>query len=187
MANRPLELAPDHDGRTMPTPGQANRLAKAIAAEFRRRMAEEYVPRIAQCIDLLTEAEVWHRPSPHCNAIGNLLLHLEGNVRQWIQCGLGRQHDARDRAAEFDATTDRVGDSPTELVWRLRATVTEAVDIVDGLTPEQLLATTPYQNHFEETGVGAVLHVMEHFSGHAAQIYAHTKQLKAIDLRHYDL
>lgn len=169
------------------TSSQAWRLAAAIAAEFRRRMADEYVPRIDRCVGLLSAAEVWDRPNPHCNAVGNLLLHLEGNVRQWIQCGIGGQQDARDRTSEFEATADLADASPSELVVRLRTTVTEAVAIVEGLTPDQLLATTLFQSRYEETGVGAVMHVMEHFSGHAAQIYAHTKQIKAIDLHHYDL
>ncbi len=160
-------------------------LARGIAREFRCYMLDEYVPRIDGCVRRLTEAEVWHRPSPHCNAIGNLLLHLEGNVRQWILCGLGGEPDRRERASEFAAAQSDL--SAVELVRRLRATVAAACDVVDRLTPQDLLARKVYQQLFDQSGLAAVLHVLEHFSGHAAQIYAYTKQLRGVDLQHYDL
>ena len=171
----------------MPPADQAAALARCIGQEFRRRMLEEYVPRIARCVDMLTEYEVWERPGRHCNGVGHLLLHLEGNVRQWIQCGVDGQFDCRDRDAEFGATPETVRASASELVDRLRATVTEAVEIVDRLDPAELLARKTYQARYEETGLAAVLHVMEHFSGHAGQIYAYTKQVRDTDLKHYDL
>ena len=171
----------------MATPDRAEQLTRAIAAEFRRRLLDEYVPRIAGCVEMLGDDEVWERPGPRSNSVGNLLLHLEGNVRQWVLCGLGGQVDARDRDAEFAATGSTERQRPAELVERLRATVAEAVAVVEGLGPDDMLARRVYQGRYEETGVGAVLHVMEHFSGHAGQIYAHTKRVKNVDLRHYDL
>lgn len=167
--------------------GRAEKLSRAIAAEFRRRMLDEYVPRIARCVSLLHPDEVWLRPGPHNNAVGNLLLHLEGNVRQWILCGLGGAEDGRDRDAEFAATAETERRDPADLVARLRATVAEAVAVVEALGPDDLLAVRSYQARYRESGVAAVLHVMEHFSGHAGQIYAFTKQQKRIDLAHYDL
>ena len=160
-------------------------LARGVSRAFRSHMLEEYVPRIEGCVRALTEPEVWHRPNRHCNAIGNLLLHLEGNVRQWILCGLGGRPDARDRAAEFAAADSSL--SGVELARRLRDTVAAACDVVDKLTPADLLERRVYQKLFDQTGLAAVLHVLEHFSGHAAQIYAYTKQLKDTDLRHWDL
>lgn len=166
---------------------RADRIAREIAREFRRRMLDEYVPRIAECVAMLTAAEVWARPSLRSNSVGNLLRHLEGNVRQWVISGLGGEPDARDRDAEFAATGETESASADELVRRLRATVTAAVVIVEGLGPDELLARGRYQDAYEETGLGAVLHVMEHFSGHAGQIYALTKQAKDVDLRFYNL
>lgn len=166
---------------------RATGLARAIAREFRLRMLGEYIPRIRRCVRLLSEAELWRKPSAHNNAVANLLLHLEGNTRQWILCGLGGEPDRRDRGAEFAATPARVPTSGAELMRRLEETVQRAAAVVDRLTPEELLAPRRFQGRFETDGAGGVLHVLEHFSGHAGQIYAWTKQLRGIDLRHYDL
>jgi uncharacterized damage-inducible protein DinB len=163
----------------------ASLLASGIAREFRLHVLEQYVPRIAQCVGMLTPAQVWHRPNASCNSVGNLLLHLDGNVRQWIMVGIGGAEDRRERAAEFAANDSK--QTPTQLVERLRATVQEAVEIVDGLTPTDLLEVRTFQGRFDESTLGAVLHVMEHFSGHAGQIYAYTKQVTGKDLKFYDL
>lgn len=166
---------------------RAEQLSRAIATEFRRRMLDEYVPRIARCVSLLSPEQVWHRPGPHNNAVGNLLLHLEGNVRQWILSGVGNAEDHRDRAAEFAARAETERRDPAELMQRLSATVADSVAVVDDLGPDALLEVKQYQGRYAETGVAAVLHVMEHFSGHAGQIYAYTKQTLGVDLAHYDL
>lgn len=149
-------------------------------------MLDEYVPRIERCVRMLGHAELWHRENARSNSIGNLLLHLEGNVRQWVLAGLGGIGDGRDRAAEFAASGAATAASAT-LLRRLRETVAESCDIVDRLSAGDMLATRTFQRKFAETGVGAVLHVLEHFSGHAGQIYAATKQMRAVDLAHYDL
>lgn len=165
----------------------ADQLARETARVFRRYMLDEYVPRIAHCVGMLSEEEIWARPNAHSNSVGNLLRHLEGNVRQWILAGVDGRPDERDRDAEFAATGETETASPAELVERLRATVTEAVDVVEGLGPDGLLARGLYQSRYEDSALGAVLHVMEHFSGHAGQIYAFTKQAKDVDLAFYDL
>ena len=165
-------------------PDAAGRLARSVAAEFRRRLEGEYAPRIGQCLRRLSAAQVWQRPAANCNSVGNLVLHLCGNVTQWIQVGFGGQPDARDRDGEFAADGGVTAD---ELDARLRAVVAAACGVVDGLSADQLLATRTFQGQFEETGLGAVLHVLEHFSGHAGQIYAWTKQATGRDLNFYDL
>ena len=147
-------------------------LASSIAHEFRRRMQGEYVPRIARCVSILGDEDVWAKPGPHCNSVGNLLLPLEGNVRQWILCGVGGQDDRRNRDSEFAAEN---GD-PAELVERLQATVDEAVEVVEGLSAADMLEQRTFQQRYDETVLGAVLHVMEHFSGHAGQIYLITSR-----------
>jgi hypothetical protein len=162
-------------------------LAREVARQFRTRVLDECTVRIEHCVGLLTQAQVWQRPHAHCNAIGNLLLHLEGNVRQWIVAGLEQQHDRRDRAAEFSADA---GDArpKAELVAQLRRTATDAATIVDGLTAARLLEVVTFQGgKFHDTAIAGVLHVMEHFSGHAYQIYDRTKQLLGRDLKFYDL
>ncbi len=166
----------------------ARALAALLAAEFERRVVQEAVPRIRHCVSLLTEAQVWQRPNAHSNSVANLILHLTGNVRQWIISGLGKAADARNRPAEFAAEPGVGQPSPPDMLDALEATVREASAIVARLTPEQLLATYPFQGgRFPDTGVGCVVHVAEHFSGHAYQIYHWTKQLTDSDLRFYDL
>ncbi len=151
-------------------------------------MLDEYVPRIRRCVSLLNAQQLWQKPSPHNNSVANLLLHLNGNVRQWIQVGIADEADLRDRNAEFRNTKEAIQATGEELVQRLQDTVQEAVSIVEELGPNNLLEVHTFQGgRYEESLLGAVLHVMEHFSGHAGQIYALTKQMLGIDLKFYDL
>lgn len=167
----------------------APQLVAGIAAEFRRRLLDEYVPRIERCVAMLGEARCWQRPGGSGNAVGNLLLHLEGNVRQWILVTFTGVGDARDRQAEFRAGTGDAAPpaSAAALLQQLRRTVTAAVAAVEQLDAAALLRRHRIQQRFDETGLAAVLHVLEHFSGHAGQIYAFTKQVTGEDLRFYDL
>jgi uncharacterized damage-inducible protein DinB len=163
---------------------EAEALARGVAAEFRRRVLEECVPRIAHCVRLLGEDGLWRRPAPRCNSVGNLILHLCGNTTQWILCGLGGAPDRRERDEEFAATTGPAGDA---LIARLRAVAEEACTLVDRLPIAELLRERTIQTRYRETGLQAVLHVLEHTSGHAGQIYAWTKQATGQDLAFYDL
>ena len=159
-------------------------LAKVVATEFRRRLLGEMLPRLRACADLLGEAGVWRRPGPTCNAVGNLLLHLRGNTTQWILATFSATADARDRAAEFAA---RDGADGAELVAALDVCWRRACDVVDGLSVDELLRERTIQGRYRENGLAAVLHVLEHCSGHAAQVYAWTKQATGRDLAFYDL
>src|SRR4029077_8434606 len=78
-----------------------------IIADARRLLSQEYLPKIERCLERLTDEQIWWRPNEQSNSIGNLLLHLSGNARQWIVCGVGGATDARDRDAEF-AQRDRI-------------------------------------------------------------------------------
>ncbi len=167
------------DGR-----GEARQLARIVAAEFRRRLLGEQLPRLRACVQRLGDARVWQRPAANCNSVGNLLLHLAGNTTQWILATFGEVADARDRAAEFAATE---GASGAALVDELARVYTRACELVDGLDVAQLLRVRTVQQRYRESGLAAVLHVLEHCSGHAGQIYAWTKQATGEDLRFYDL
>jgi len=161
-------------------------LAKALAACFEKHMLEEYIPRIRKCVGLLSEEQAWRRPSKHGNSVANLLLHLRGNTRQWILSGIGGQPDRRDRDLEFAAGPDAERRTLGEIFDRLEATVTEAVGIVAALGAEDLLAERDFQGGgYHGNGLSGVLHVLEHFSGHAGQIYTQTKQLTELDLGFY--
>ena len=167
------------------TPGDpAAVLIADIQSEFRRRLQGEYTERIGRCLDLLDEAAIWQRPAPNCNSIGNLILHLCGNVTQWILVPFANRTDERDRNAELAADSGPAKRAP---LHDLRTTVAEACDLVDRLTATELLAKRPFQVRYRETGLAALLHVIEHFSGHAGQIYAWTKQTTGRDLGFYDL
>lgn len=168
----------------MSSSSDADRLAQVVATEFRRRLLGEHIPRLSHCIRLLREDQLWQRQGIHGNSIGNLLLHLRGNVTQWILATFGATGDARDRAAEFAASG---GPSGAELLAALATTYTAACDTVDGLSVAELLRERTIQGRFRESGLSAVLHVLEHASGHAYQIYAATKLLTGEDLRFYDL
>ena len=134
--------------------------------------------RIAVCIGKLTDDQVWARGRENENAVGNLVLHLCGNVRQWIIANLGGQPDVRVRDREF-ATTGEI--TAVELTALLRGTVDEAVAVIEGLTTEQLTQTLVIQG-LTVSGLGAVFHVVNHFSEHTGQIIFATKSLTGHDL-----
>ena len=159
-------------------------LARIVATEFQRRLLGEQLPRLRRCVELLGDERVWHRPTPNCNSVGNLLLHLRGNTTQWILATFGVVTDQRQRPAEFAATAGAVG---KVLVEALGATYEQACRVVDQATVADLLRPRLVQDRYQESGLSAVLHVLEHCSGHAGQIYAATKQATGLDLRFYDL
>ncbi|MEQ1634486.1 MAG: hypothetical protein ABL997_19040, partial [Planctomycetota bacterium] len=117
-------------------------------------------------------------------SVGNLLLHLAGNITQWILVPFASRVDERNRPAEFAATS---GASGTDLFAKLKTVVDEACTAVDAQPVDELLRERVIQQRYRETGLAAILHVMEHMSGHSGQIYAFTKQVTGKDLAFYDL
>src|SRR5262249_10564353 len=123
--------------------------------EFSRtKLIDEYWPRMRGCIESLTEAQVWWRPNDASNSIGNLLLHLNGNVRQWLVTSFNRTDHGRQRAAEFAA---REPIDPAVLLDRLGATLQEASAVLSRLTEADLLATMHIQG-YTVTGLEAIYH-----------------------------
>lgn len=156
-------------------------ITTALLDEVKHRLYDECLPRIRTCLDKLSDAQVWWRPNEDSNSIGNLLLHLNGNVRQWILTGLGGQQDSRRRQLEFDAREQISKD----LLWQtLHQTMQELLPVIERVTPEALLNKRPVQT-FEETGITILIHVTEHFSYHTGQIAWITKMLTAEDLGFY--
>ncbi|MFK7738859.1 MAG: DinB family protein [Planctomycetota bacterium] len=158
-------------------------LVATIGREFRRRLIGEQLPRIVLCAEKLGEQAIWQRPGPTGNSVGNLILHLCGNTRQWIITEFRGEPDTRQRDAEFAADG---GASVAELSAQLEAVYREACSVVDSLETDEFLAERRIQG-YDENGLSAVLHVLEHTSGHAGQIYAWTKQVLGTDLAFYDL
>jgi uncharacterized damage-inducible protein DinB len=164
-----------------PTADLAIQIHHLLLAEVRRRLFEESVPRLKKCLSLLTEAEVWHRPNAHSNSVGNLVLHLCGNARQWILHGLGGAPDHRLRQAEFDEQ----GPLPTaHLVALLDQLCQEITLVLAGLSPQSLVEPRRVQG-FDETTVSVLVHVVEHFSYHTGQVSYYTKAFKDLDLGYY--
>ncbi|HVB29820.1 MAG TPA: DUF1572 family protein [Terriglobia bacterium] len=158
---------------------QHTSLAGPIVGEARRVMVEIYPPRIIRCLKLLSEEEIWWRPNRASNSVGNLVLHLQGNVRQWIICGLGGQADQRDRDREF---TERGSVPRRALLAGLRKTLKEADQVLAKIGEPDLARQFSIQG-FEVTGLQVVCHVAEHFAFHAGQIIFVTKLKCRKDLR----
>ena len=142
---------------------------------------QQMVSRIQDCLEKLSPGEIWARGNENENAIGNLVLHLNGNVRQWIISGVGGAPDTRTRDAEFAA---RALMETEELLGRLAATVNEAIAVLGRVTDERLAEHITIQK-YDLTVLEAIFHVVEHFSHHTGQIIFATKMLTGEDLGFY--
>lgn len=137
--------------------------------------------RIERCLKELSEDQLWARPNANSNSIGNQLLHLEGNIRQWIVAGLGEQTDVRVRDAEFAATG---GPTAAELLAQLSSAVHEAKAVISSLSQEEMTRDRPVQAYVHDATF-IVMHVVEHLSYHTGQIIYQTKALRDLDLDFY--
>ncbi len=155
-------------------------LAAQLRDEACRRLEESRM-RIHACAALLTDEQLWHRPNTHVVSVGNLVLHLCGNVGQWVNSTLGARPDQRQRDKEFDEVgpVDR-----TTLLADLDRTLAEASATIRAMDQADLEADHRVQG-FLESGTAIVLHVVEHFSYHTGQITLHTKLLLDVDTGYY--
>jgi len=155
-----------------------------LEADFLTTAADklaENLNRIETCLTELPPPSLWARDSENENAVGNLLLHLEGNVRQWILSGIGAEPDERDRAAEF---ATRTGANASVLLAKLSGTVGEGLALIRAL-PHRRLAEEVSIQGCDTTVLSAIFHVVEHFSGHTYQIILLTKRFTGRDLGFY--
>lgn len=132
--------------------------------------------RMLHCIRQLNFEQVWHRPHPEMNAVANIVLHVCGNLTQWVTVGcdpMQARPDERDRAGEFAARPDQEdAPSPEQLAQRLRLAVDDAKATIEDLNKDDLLEARNVQG-FTVTGMGAVWHSVSHLEGHAQEtIYA---------------
>ena len=137
---------------------------------------------IARCLDQLSEEQMWHRGGDHENSIANLLLHLEGNIRQWILHGVDNQPDVRQRDDEFTLEP-----STESAVARasFNATLDEAAEVIAALDPGRLLVVIdpqPTGTWRHATILEAIYKVVSHLDHHTGQIILLTKQMVAHDL-----
>jgi uncharacterized damage-inducible protein DinB len=157
-------------------------IAQRFLERSRYYLSYEYPTKIQHCLDALPAGALWHRANGGSNSIGNLLLHLSGNVRQWIVSGVGGAADTRHRAAEFAALEG--GDAAT-LMADLRQTLRETDDVLASLTAESLGEARTIQGRDVKV-LDAVYHVVEHFSTHTGQIILLTKLAAAGRIRFYE-
>jgi uncharacterized damage-inducible protein DinB len=153
-----------------------------IFLKFSADKLEQLHSRIQDCLARLTPEQIWTRGSENENAVGNLVLHLSGNVRQWIGSGVAGLPDNRKRDAEFDA---RGGMAPAELGELLKTRVAEAAGIIRDV-PTQHLTERILPQGYDVTVLEAIAHVIEHFSMHTGQIILLTKMLTGQDLAYYE-
>src|SRR6185369_1519035 len=159
-----------------------NETGREFIARSRYHLVEDFLPKIERCLALLSDEQIWWRPNAESNSIGNLLLHLSGNARQWIVCGLGGDTDARDRDSEF---AQRETIPRAELLSGLRQTIREVDGTLAKFDMDSLVEKKMIQG-LEVTALEAILHVVEHFSMHTGQIILLTKVLTSSDLRFYE-
>jgi uncharacterized damage-inducible protein DinB len=140
--------------------------ATTFLTRSRHYLAVEYPTKMRAAVEALPAHALWWRPNEESNSVANLLLHLEGNVRQWILSGVGGAPDHRFRAAEFEA---REGSGAEELLARLETTLTEVDAVLQTLGPDDLLSRRTIQGR-DISVLGAIYHVVEHFSLHLGQV-----------------
>lgn len=156
-------------------------IAGLLVAEACKRICDESIPRIRKCLGELSEEQIWHRPNPSLVSVGNLVLHLHGNARQWILHTLCGKNYSRDRNLEFEEQ----GPLPTQhLITLLDRLDADLRAHLGDITPEILEREHEVQV-FRESGTGVLVHAIEHFSYHTGQIARETKRFTSKDLGFY--
>jgi uncharacterized damage-inducible protein DinB len=156
---------------------------QAFIERSRHYLSSDYLPKIRRCLDRLSDEEIWWRPNDASNSVGNLMLHLAGNIRQWVVSGIGKAPDVRERQTEFD---ERGGVSGPELLGHLEEVLTEVDGVLADLPASELSATRVIQG-LEVTVLDALYHVVEHFSMHTGQIIYYTKSRSGGDLGFWEI
>ena len=159
--------------------------SKSWDQEFRMnakyRMSES-MRMISRSLDFTDESDIWKKPNPSSNSIGNLILHLCGNITQYIISSLGSSPDVRERDLEFSTNE---GFTKKELLDRLDRVIEHAKEVITQASESELLQIREVQG-FKLSGIGVVIHVVEHLSYHTGQIAYWIKLLKDSDLGFYD-
>lgn len=157
--------------------------AELFLKHARWRLNDDYWPRLKRCLDELSDEDIWRRPNDACNSVGNIMLHLCGNIRQWVVHGLGDAEDIRIRQAEFD---ERGPIPKDELIEKMQTTLNEVDAVLFRLDPETLTQPKRVQG-YDETVLTVIFHIVEHFSYHLGQIVYNAKASKAVDFGFFQL
>ena len=148
----------------------------------RSYLASEYPAKLRLTLNALPPDKLWWRPNEDSNSVGNLLLHLNGNLRQWIVAGVGGEPFERHRAGEFEA---RHGAPVPELLAPLERTLADVDRILKGLTAERLVERCAIQGR-DLTVLDAIFHVTEHFGYHLGQIILVAKMFAPGGVQFYE-
>jgi uncharacterized damage-inducible protein DinB len=166
----------------VPMPDATSNTASLFLDHSRGKLFSEWWPRLRGVVEGLSIEQLWWRPNDACNSIANLILHLNGNVHQWLVDSFNGQEDMRDRPAEFSAKS---GGSGIELTSILGATMKQAEQVLARLTEADLLTNFEIQG-YHVTGLDAVYQVVEHFGLHYGQIIYIAKALEGKTLGFYE-
>jgi len=158
------------------------KVKELLVEEVKRRLFEEGIPRIKKCLEELTDHEVWLRLNENSNSVGNLVLHLCGNVRQWVLTGLDQQPDIRVRDEEFDERGPLDKSILIQKMDKLEVDINEFLNRM----PNDILIKKVRVQGFDENGLSVLVHVVEHFSYHVGQIAFFTKWKKNMDIGFYE-
>lgn len=153
----------------------------SLIDEFRRRIFDESYMRVFKCVDSLDENQLWFRPNKNCNSIGNLILHLHGNMRQWMLSTFKASTDTRKRWLEFEMESRISKEELKKILLELKIELESILDTIKESDLEKEYKVQVYK----EKGVSIFVHVIEHFSYHTGQIALITKLLADKDLEFY--
>jgi uncharacterized damage-inducible protein DinB len=148
------------------TNGSARTAGDEFIEASRVFLRQDFLPKLLHCLNAMTDDQIWWRPNEQSNSVGNLVLHLHGNLKQWIVASLGGRQFHRERDAEF-ATRARV--SRAELISAIETVVAEVESVLVDYPASQLLVLHAVQV-YQVSALQAVYHVVEHFSYHLGQI-----------------
>ena len=157
-------------------------LAREFVARSRYYLMDEYRTKLRRAVNALPADVIWQRANEGSNSVGNLLLHLAGNVGQWIVTGVGGAPDTRDRPAEFNT---RGGASADELLGRLDSVLAEADAVLSSLSADTLAERRTIQGR-DVSVMAAVYSAVQHFSTHLGQIIMIAKEQSPGAIRFYD-
>ncbi len=151
-------------------PLSVNDLHAAIVAE-QSGLLDASMRKLHNCLSQLDDGQLWWCPQPAMNSVANLILHMTGNLAQWVISGFTSEPDVRDRTGEFQADG---GVSRADLLARLESTVAAARGVLQTVTPADLLEPREIQG-FSVSGLGAIVHSVTHFVGHVHQVIQLTR------------
>lgn len=155
-------------------------IAREFIEQSLNKLREDTI-KIEKCFVHLTDDDIWKRPNASSNSIGNIIIHLRGNITQYIISSIGGKPDIRKRDKEFSI---KGGYTKAELLNKLIETINEACAVINNSSDEELLRIRTVQG-FEKTGLSIILQVVEHYSYHTGQIAFWVKLLKDKDLEFY--